>query len=626
MSWQQHILAKPDFQLQRLLLVADPDGVLHEPTVRQGLLDMGWEIIEYRDPVAFRLIYENKYRMLREAKVLVRTDAADLKVFPYDIWKSGHKIELSLQKLFPKLNYEVLKKIGSELLAKLYKEHQLFDGGQLGEQGTKDFILERVYEVYPRKVNSLDGLFSVLLRLHYSGLALPPVLSQHFVDMLPINTVTIPLLKFAESREAFFQFLQEEWQRYVRGEKCLVPFAQHNIRVYIDSLFLEGMLQPVSNGRANLPSWAKVGVVRKGASKEQLDTILEKLLDAAKSAANYVHWQKVGRLLAEGIFLMHKLGISVAEVDDMRSDIEDRFFCWLQENYGGLHSLSFYNGPVMVHHIPWFLAAQRGKGAEKLALVVMDGMAMDQWLVVKENLQAFNGSMSEGSCFAWIPTTTAISRQAMFAGEMPMNIADYLKNTSREDQLWRLFWSNHHLDKANVYYAKSLGQGNVKEDLEALTDPRIQVAGLVIDTIDRLAHGKILGGKGLHQSLRLWLREGYFLALVNSLIDLGFHVYITSDHGNVAAVGQGSPREGVLVENAGERVRIYTEQEFREQGRQKADSVIWPAVGLPDGMYVLLAKGKTAFVQDGKAVIGHGGASITEVIVPFIHLWKEDGQ
>lgn len=56
---------------------------------------------------------------------------------------------------------------------------------------------------------------------------------------------------------------------------------------------------------------------------------------------------------------------------------------------------------------------------------------------------------------------------------------------------------NHHLGKANVYYAKSLGQGNVDEDLEALTGPRVQVAGLIVDTIDRLAHGEILGGKGL---------------------------------------------------------------------------------------------------------------------------------
>jgi hypothetical protein len=212
----------------------------------------------------------------------------------------------------------------------------------------------------------------------------------------------------------------------------------------------------------------------------------------------------------------------------------------------------------------------------------------------------------------------------MFAGEMPLNIADYLKNTSREDKLWNMFWFNQQLSKSNIHYAKSLGQGSLDDDIQELSDARIRVAGLIVDTVDKLAHGEILGGKGLHGSMRIWLQEGYLPGLINRLTELGFHVYITSDHGNVASIGKGSPREGVLVEDAGERVRIYTSQEFQEHGAQKFDSVRWPAVGLPDDMYVLLAKGKTAFVQEGKTVIGHGGASITEVIVPFIHLWKED--
>lgn len=626
MNWQQRILAKPEFQLQKLLLVADPDEILHEPTIRQGLLDKDWEIIEYRDPVVFRLMYEKKYRNLRDIRVLVCTDAADFDVFPYDIWKSGHRLKLSMQNLFPKLDYGVIKQLGSELLPKLYSEYQRFDGDQLGEQGTKDLILEKVYGLYPRIVHSYTDLFSVLLKFHYSGQALPSVLSKRFLDELSFDACDISVLKYVDSREDFFQFLQEEWQKYVNEEECIVPFDHEAIRIYIDSLFLEGMLQPVQNGKASLPSWAKVGVVKAGASREQLGTVLAKLMEAIEAAETQLHWQKVGRLLAEAIFLTHKLGLPTSELGNLRSGVEAKFFSWLHGNYGGLQNLSYYNGPVMVHHVPWFLALQRRKGAEKVALLVMDGMAMDQWLVIKEGIQAFDGLMTESSSFAWIPTTTAISRQAMFAGEMPMNIADYLTNTSREDNLWQLFWSNQHLDKQAVYYAKSLGQGKAEDDFEHLTDHRIKVAGLIVDTVDKLAHGEILGGKGLHERLRVWLQEGYLLDLINRLTDSGFHVYITSDHGNVAAVGKGSPREGVLVEDAGERVRIYTSQEFQEQGKQRVEAVQWPAIGLPNEMHVLLAKGKTAFVQEGKTVIGHGGASISEVIVPFIHLWKEDRQ
>ena len=90
------------------------------------------------------------------------TDAADFDVFPYDIWKSGHRLKLSMQDMFPKLNYGVIKQLGSELLPKLYSESQRFDGDQLGELGTKDFILKKVYGLYPRIVHRV-GLNSDMI-------------------------------------------------------------------------------------------------------------------------------------------------------------------------------------------------------------------------------------------------------------------------------------------------------------------------------------------------------------------------------------------------------------------------------------------------------------------------------
>lgn len=623
MSWQKQILDKPEFGIRGMLLVADPDEILHEPKIHQGLVSLGWEMVEYRDPVVFRGLYEAKFRNLLDAKVLVRVQGPDLKVLPYDVWKRGYKLELSIQNLFPKLSYPVLKLVNSELLAKVYAAYQGYDSGTLGEQATKDFILERVYEIYPRNITSITGLFAGLLHLHYRGFVLPPILADRYVQTLAVKTGGLNVKMLAESRESFFRYLQEEWGKYLAGEDCLVPFDDSSIRVYVDSLFLEGILQPKPSNRTDLPAWARVGVVESRVSDEQLILIKAKLAETVSDANNYRQWQSVCRLLAEALYWTHRLEQPLDELETLRCAAEERFFSWLQQAYGGLSSLSFYSGPVMVHHIPWFLDAERHRGRDKVALLVIDGMAMDQWLVVKEGLKDFTGQISESACFAWVPTTTAISRQAMFAGEIPANIADYLKNTSREEKLWHMFWGNQQLNKRHVFYAKTLGQGNPEEVIASI-DSRTKVAGLIIDTVDKLMHGEILGARGLHSQLRLWLSDGYLTNLIDGLTDEGFHVYITSDHGNVVATGGGRPKEGVFVEDAGERVRIYSSQELQHQGEIGSNSVSWPSVGLPEEMHVLLAKGKTAFVQEGKAVIGHGGASITEVIVPFIHLWKEE--
>lgn len=623
MDWQQKILDRPEFRLDGLLLVADPDGILNEPIVRQGLIEDGWEFVEYSDAITFRAIYENRYRQLKDARLLARVAGSDLGVVPYDIWKRSYKLELSLQHIFPKLSYNVLSQVDSELLAKVYRAYRDYDGSNMGEKGTQDFILERVYGIYPRNIQGLVSLLAALLNLHYRGAALAPAFAERLAESIPYKP-ELPVKEYAINRESFFAFLQRQWEKYVRGDICLVPFNENEIRVYVDSLFLEGMLQPVARASKDLPAWARVGLVTDKPSKKQLGKVVENLASVISEASTHRHWQSVCRLLAEGIYWANKLEVESPELNKLRCEAEEAFLCWLGKNYGSLGSLSYHTGPVMVHHVPWYLDAERRRGKQRLALLVMDGMAMDQWLVVKEQLQTLSLNISEASCFAWVPTTTAISRQAMFSGEIPANIAEFLKNTSREDKLWRRFWKNRQLAQQGIYYQKGLGQGNPGDVAETLADSRIRVAGLIVDTLDKLSHGEILGSPGLHSQIRVWLKEGYLPNLIAGLLAQGFHVYLTSDHGNVAAVGTGRPRQGVLVDEAGERVRIYSQEEWQQIGDSPKEYVQWTVGGLPEDFHVLLAKGKGAFVQDGKNVIAHGGASITEVIVPFIHLWKED--
>jgi hypothetical protein len=44
----------------------------------------------------------------------------------------------------------------------------------------------------------------------------------------------------------------------------------------------------------------------------------------------------------------------------------------------------------------------------------------------------------------------------------------------------------------------------------------------------------------------------------------------------------------------------------------------WQPVGLPSGFYPLVAGGNNAFVKEGEIIVGHGGCSIEEVIVPLV--------
>ncbi len=54
------------------------------------------------------------------------------------------------------------------------------------------------------------------------------------------------------------------------------------------------------------------------------------------------------------------------------------------------------------------------------------------------------------------------------------------------------------------------------------------------------------------------------------------------------------------------------------------DAIEWPLLGLPDDYRALLAPHRKAFIRDGETIVGHGGISIEELIVPLIQIERRE--
>ena len=76
------------------------------------------------------------------------------------------------------------------------------------------------------------------------------------------------------------------------------------------------------------------------------------------------------------------------------------------------------------------------------------------------------------------------------------------------------------------------------------------------------------------------------------------------------------------ADTRGERVRIYHDPALRDSTAQACHGsvIAWPGpeLGLPKATYPLLANADCAFKGKGDVVVGHGGISLHEVIVPLI--------
>jgi hypothetical protein len=116
-----------------------------------------------------------------------------------------------------------------------------------------------------------------------------------------------------------------------------------------------------------------------------------------------------------------------------------------------------------------------------------------------------------------------------------------------------------------------------------------------------------------------WLATGFVDRLFSMLLDKGYHIYLTADHGNVESTGVGRPNQGVIAETRGERVRVYrSESLLADSAAAYPSTVRLDIAGLPANFMPLFAGGRTAFVPEGDQVVVHGGVSVEELIVPFV--------
>lgn len=668
-SWRDSILSNFVKELNRLTLVADPDGLLAEEGMQAALKGKGFEVVEFQDPITFRYLFETNYRPRWEAGeavelvILLRSDQAGLNRLPYDYLHAGRRLSFSLSELFPKLTYNEVAALEHSDLDALFRAQRKIGLENLGENATRDFILRHVFGISADLIKSEADLLTQLLRLHHSGRQLPSPFVERLVQQLGQRDgfAEWPLQELLSDPRVFFEFLQERWPYYLDKEAVqkdkpfyeagtastyalkwrgpeLLPFGQPDIRALVDTLFLEGKLRPIAHPLSErLRSlWVAVGLRQDPArdSQQRLTRLLEKLEKRVPpSSARHQEWLSFAAAWAEAVVLQHIPAVKPGketqnQIDSLQEAVDTAFQDWLRRKYRSLSNLSPHP-PVMMHHIARSIARQvTGQPQAKVALIVVDGLAYDQWLIAREALaeQLPGIWFREGAVFAWIPTVTSVSRQAIFSGSMPLYFPGSISTTAKEPNLWSVFWENMGLPPTSIGYEKTLRTADdlVRVD-ELLTRPNMRVVGLVVDQIDYMMHGITLGMSGLHQQLRLWLTDRFLAQLLERLWQHDYRVYLTSDHGNIAARGIGRPSEGSLADVRGERVRIYPNQTLRETVQERfPEAFPWSVEGLPADFYPLLAPDRRAFVPKGETTVSHGGSLLEEVIVPYVEVERRE--
>jgi DNA-binding response OmpR family regulator len=324
---------------------------------------------------------------------------------------------------------------------------------------------------------------------------------------------------------------------------------------------------------------------------------------------------------------------------DFATYIERQYPRWLASPEGDRPPLSVDVGAEFL--VPVLRAKER------VLLVVIDCLRLDQWGALRELLAPLF-EIEESHYFSILPTATPFSRNAIFSGLFPMEIA------ARHPEWWGQSSDDESLNAHEgellteqlrelvgrpvpVRYEKLFGSADGADLLHRLPAHLAQdgVTALVFNFIDQLTHGRSESAilyevardeAALRGVTRTWFERSPVLAALREAERRGVSVLLTTDHG---AIHCESPATVYAKRDATSNLRYKFGEDLRAEDPHAAIAVDdlraygLPAMGL--GVRLLLATGDRFFVYPTKlreyqaryrGSFLHGGVSPEEMILP----------
>lgn len=334
--------------------------------------------------------------------------------------------------------------------------------------------------------------------------------------------------------------------------------------------------------------------------------------------------------------------------EEKRLDCSAQFSRYVESNYRDwIHSGDRF--PMSPDVFGKFVAPHL-KAGEKTFLIVIDCVRLDQWMTMEPFLGRYFDVQWDFH-MSILPTATPYSRNAIFSGMFPSDIAqkypdkwlerrgDEASKNRYEDFLLAEQMRRLKLDHGRLKYVKLYTSGEAaefKKRMQNLTD--LPFVALVINFVDILTHGRnqseilqqLLPNEAAFRSLmRSWFSHSVLLELLIGLARSGVKVIMTTDHGSILG------RKSSLIygrkdtstntrykfgENlkCDEKQAIITRKpiEYRLPAESKTKNYVFAK----EYYYFVYPTNYRDYQKQYEGSFQHGGVSLEEMILPCLTL------
>ncbi len=345
---------------------------------------------------------------------------------------------------------------------------------------------------------------------------------------------------------------------------------------------------------------------------------------------------------------------NMQEVLDMqKTEANGTFSKFVKKNYESWLNDANAEKPLLSHQLFKKKIIPALKKDVPLFVIVIDNLRLDQWKVIEPAVAEYLNVTEEETYYSILPTTTAYSRNAIFSGLMPSEMAkthpdiwvgedeDEGKNNFESEFLEKQLRKNNLQIKFTYNKIKNMEAGrNLSDSINNLFQNDLNV--IVYNFVDMLSHARtdmamireLAPDESAYRSLtKSWFQHSPLLEIIRKISEKKANVIITTDHGTIRVkrpfkiVGDRTVntnlryKQGKNLGFDGDKLLVATKPERFFLPKLNVSTAYVFAI---EDQFFAYPNNYNYYVGFYNDTFQHGGISLEEMIIPLIFLSSKD--
>jgi CheY-like chemotaxis protein len=370
------------------------------------------------------------------------------------------------------------------------------------------------------------------------------------------------------------------------------------------------------------------------------------------SNPNHEEWKELYRKLIFWELEMARSDSSemMEVLTSQKSEANTEFYKYISKNYSSWITGKSDDTPLFSHQLIRRKVAPHLEAGQPTFMVVIDNLRYDQWKVIQPIVTESFRIQEEDLFYSILPTATQYARNALFAGMLPVDIAQKFPNEWKNDD--EEGGKNLHEETFLRHNLKSLGKDSLKtgyikitnnEDGKTFEDNihnylKNDLTVVVYNFVDMLSHARtemevlkeLASDETAYRSLTVsWFEHSPLYRALRKIADKGIQLIITTDHGTVRVQ---KPSKCVGDRHTTTNLRYKHGRNLQYEAKDVLAFRDPKDAGLPkpnvsstfifakEDVFLCYPNNYNHYVQYYKNTFQHGGISLEEMLVPVVRL------